>query len=423
MESAEHTSTAASSAKIVLIEPDNALADAITRDLHSQMNGIHVAHAASLAAAEALFQQGNIDLVLAELHLPHSQPDALLTDMQAHAPFAAIVVYSDDIPPPQALRLMQQGAQDCLIKETLNAEMLARVVRYSLERARLLAEARQMQHQLDRVRMELNAKVQERTQDLASALEMMRRAVLAKDEFYTNITHELRTPLHAIINFSRFGMNKYDSAPPEKLHDYFEAIHRSGRRLLLLVNDILDLSKMNTDHAELERTRCHMEALIEQVVFDLSAILEVKEMGTDVQYEHSQRHLLIDQGQIYRVLQNLLSNAIKFSPEKSDIIIRVEPVSMAAPLPERIAAKPQDMLISVIDAGIGIPKNERETVFDEFVQSSKVKSGTFSRGTGLGLSICRRIVQAHGGNIWAEEAQSGGANVRFVLPVNEHEGE
>lgn len=274
----------------------------------------------------------------------------------------------------------------------------------------------QMRKALEEAKQDLELKVKLRTHDLEAALEEVENAQAAKSEFFANITHELRTPLHAIINFSKFGIKKIDTAPKEKLVEYYEDIHKSGKRLLGLVNDILDLTKEDMSKEVLALDQQSLEELFEGARKEISSISESRNVTVLCQIDPAVSYVACDQLRIHQVLINLLSNAIKFSSEGTQVWISATPSSQCS----RLAGEEGRVVITVKDQGAGIPEGELDTIFDEFAQSSKVKSGTFIAGTGLGLSICRHIVTRHGGKIWAENnADKVGASISFTLPVKQ----
>ena len=275
-----------------------------------------------------------------------------------------------------------------------------------------VTEQRALRLALEDAKSNLERTVLERTKDLVSAMIVAESAQAAKDEFFTNMTHELRTPLHAIINFSKFGTKKAASATPDKLVEYFSDIHVSGNRLLGLVNDLLDLTKHKYGRAVINAERNSLSALCDAVASEISAIFEAQQLGLRIQVDEGGEWAFFDMRRIHQVMLNLLGNAAKFSPPNTTVTVEVS----CSGRHQRLNGMNDMIVISVIDEGIGIPEAELESVFDEFAQSSKVRSGSFVKGTGLGLAICRQIVQAHAGLIWAENAPVKGAIVRFALP-------
>ncbi len=224
----------------------------------------------------------------------------------------------------------------------------------------------------------------------------------AKSAFLANMSHELRTPLHGILSFAGFGLRKHKTASESKLRDYFTKIKDSGETLLRLLNDLLDLAKLEVGRMRFEFQPARLDVQVASVVDEFAAQLNEHRLVVQGLEEWPEATISFDVERIKQVVRNLLSNAVKFSHDNAVIEIRLEATS-------------GQVVLSVRDHGVGIPEGELETVFDKFVQSSKTHSG--AGGTGLGLSICREIVLAHGGRIWAEH-NPGGGSVFFVrLPV------
>lgn len=270
---------------------------------------------------------------------------------------------------------------------------------------RNLAEA-----ELERHRDNLQNLVLERTAELEAALQATRAATQAKSEILANMSHELRTPMHAILSFSGLGIERSGGPGNEKLHQYFERIRQSAERLLDLINDLLDLSKLEAGRMDMALTGCDILPLVQRTVTDLESLLLVRQLKVSVE---SGPHAFVhgNEKQIERVIHNLLSNAIKFSPPDSTIAIRIE----ATDLPDFQDSRTPAVAVTVTDSGIGIPPEELETIFEKFVQGSKTKTG--AGGTGLGLAICREIVLAHHGTISAKSIPGGGASFEVKLPA------
>lgn len=248
--------------------------------------------------------------------------------------------------------------------------------------------------------------VAERTVSLEKALDQATQANASKTEFLSNMSHELRTPLHAILSFARFGLKNHETATTEKLFKYFDRINTSGERLLALLNDLLDLSKLEAGKMQLNKQKKSLLFIAKNCVAEQSAALKEKQQILLWDKAVCNTEADFDPVRIAQVITNLLSNAIKFTPERKIITICFSEVDY-----HNQAA----IQLSVEDQGIGIPKEELEYVFDKFIQSSKTK--TNAGGTGLGLAICQNIIDLHKGKIWAESIEAGGACMSFVLPV------
>lgn len=234
-----------------------------------------------------------------------------------------------------------------------------------------------------------------------AARDMAEEASRAKTAFIANMSHELRTPLQSIIGFSELGMVRGRREP--KLAAMFGDIHASGQRMLALVNDLLDVSRLESAVGTFHLERTDLRPLLREVLHELGPLLS--RCGLQVASDISEGALVakVDPLRIQQVMRNVLANAIKFSPEGGTIEVLAE------------ATADGEHVLAVRDHGPGIPPAELEKIFEAFVQSSRTKDG--SGGTGLGLAICRKIVEAHGGRIHAENAAGGGSRFIVALPA------
>ncbi len=259
--------------------------------------------------------------------------------------------------------------------------------------------------------LKLEIEAHEREHELDIQREKAVQANRAKSVFLANISHELRTPMHAILGFSELGINKFSTAPAEKLQGYFSRIQQSGQRLLALLNNLLDVSKFEAGRMQVEKQRANLRDTINIVVEGLAPLLHERGHKVVLQMNTNNTEAMYDSEQISRVISNLLSNAIKFSPPDSNITIEVDGAGLE--IPGRTEPQVEAISLSVIDQGIGIPDNELDMIFDPFLQSSRNDN---EGGTGLGLSICREIIQMHHGIIRAINKPHGGAIFSFIIP-------
>lgn len=233
------------------------------------------------------------------------------------------------------------------------------------------------------------------------AQEASEEASRAKSEFVANMSHELRTPLQSIMGFSELGM--FRGKADARLAGMFEDIHRSGERMLLLVNDLLDVAKLESTVGTFQLERVDLRGVIHPVLRELEPLLAQRKLRLEVALGDMPLTAKVDPVRFQQVMRNVLANAIKFSPPASSI-------NLLGRLDRRGQVR-----LAVRDHGPGIPPDELGAIFDAFKQSRYTKDG--SGGTGLGLAICKKIVQALGGQIYAENVQQGGSVFHIVLPA------
>jgi signal transduction histidine kinase len=239
----------------------------------------------------------------------------------------------------------------------------------------------------------------------------------SKSEFLANMSHELRTPMHAILSFSKFGIKNLEKAPLQKLGGYFQRIQDSGNRLMVLLNDLLDLAKLEAGRMQYTFSKADLASTLDNCCRELEA--HIQEQGVAIHIAPLQCETIgfFDPLRISQVITNLLSNAIKFTPEGKAIFLSIVEDKLPSGQRKEDKGSCRALHLEVRDEGIGIPENEFEDVFNKFIQSSKTKSG--AGGTGLGLAISKEIIEAHRGRIWAENSVDGGAVFSFTIPVHQ----
>lgn len=274
---------------------------------------------------------------------------------------------------------------------------------------------RAAEDELRRHRDRLADLVREQTGDLVRAKEAAERALEAKSVFLANMSHELRTPMHAVLSFAQLGCARAMQVPPEKLRDYFQRIDFAGKRLMHLLDDLLDLSKFEAGRMNIELRPVPLARVVEEVAHEYEAWLQAKRVHLQLNIPADLPLALADHARLGQVLRNLLSNAIKFTAEESPILMSARGVLL--PRGRRVSDEHDLPGIEIVvgDSGPGIPPQELEAVFEKFVQSTATRTG--AGGTGLGLAICREIVMAHRGRIFARNRAEGGAEFVVQLPA------
>jgi len=244
-----------------------------------------------------------------------------------------------------------------------------------------------------------NTKLFHEIQDKSLQLELANKH---KSEFLANMSHELRTPLNAIIGFSEVLSEQMFGEVNDKQREYLQDIHASGHHLLGLINDILDLSKIEAGRMELDLTRFHLPMLLDNSTTLVRERASRHGLSLALDVEEGLAEWVADERKVKQVVVNLLSNAVKFTPAGGSVTLRAR----------RIEA---GLEIAVIDTGVGIAPDQQTLVFEEFRQAG----GDYlrkSEGTGLGLSLAKRFVELHGGTIRVESAPGQGSTFAFILP-------
>ena len=223
-----------------------------------------------------------------------------------------------------------------------------------------------------------------------------------KSEFLANMSHELRTPLNAVIGFSEVLTDRMFGELNEKQEEYLKDIHASGTRLLSLINDILDLSKVEAGRMELELTDFHLPTALDNALMLVRERAGRRSIALQMSVDERLGQIRADERKIRQVVLNLLSNAIKFTPEGG----RIEVAAVS---------KDESVEVSVSDTGVGIAPEDQEAVFEEFRQVGTAEKK--AEGTGLGLTLCRKFIELHSGRIWVQSQVGMGSTFAFTIPV------
>jgi signal transduction histidine kinase/CheY-like chemotaxis protein len=245
--------------------------------------------------------------------------------------------------------------------------------------------------------------IADRTRELEVANAQIAEISRLKSEFLANMSHELRTPLNAILGFSEILKDNLVELTEEQRHECLENIHTSGKHLLELVNDVLDLSKIEAGRMELSYDRFRVNNAVREVHNVIRSLSERRDIDLKIAVEPEELEVRADKSKFKQVLYNLLSNAIKFTAQGGRVWVSSR-------------ADAGMLVVEVGDTGVGIPREHHERIFDEFYQLDTATTRQVE-GTGLGLSLTRRLVELHAGTIGVESELGRGSVFTFRLPL------
>jgi signal transduction histidine kinase len=246
-----------------------------------------------------------------------------------------------------------------------------------------------------------NARLFQEIEDKSRQLEAASRH---KSEFLANMSHELRTPLNAVIGFSEVLLQRMFGALNDKQDEYLKDIYASGQHLLSLINDILDLSKIEAGRMELAPAPFHLPTALENAVTLVKERAGRHGIVLQVNIDPQLGEFVGDERKVKQVLLNLLSNAVKFTPEGGRISLKA-------------GRRDGAVAISVTDTGIGIAPEDQAAIFEEFRQVGTDDARKLE-GTGLGLTLAKKFVELHDGRMWVESELGRGSSFTFTLPVS-----
>jgi len=337
-----------------------------------------------------MIRRSPFDAVITDIRLPDVGGMEILELAKEINPDAAVIMMTGYASVETAIDAINQGAYAYFVKP-VNPDEMKTTIANALKQQRLSLENKRLVESLQRS-----------NKLLFEANEELKEATRAKSEFLAHMSHELRTPLNVIIGFSQLMVDEVPGTINEEQRQCLNDILSSSKQLLGLINDVLDLSKIEAGKMELSIKETVLDDVIEWVAGTMAPLLASREQSLDVDIEAGLPPVHADEAKVKQVLMNLVSNSNKFTPDGGKIRIEA-------------AMNGEWCQISVIDNGIGIKNEDQERIFEPFCQADTPT--TKEKGTGLGLALSKQITEKHGGQISVESEYGKGSKFTFTLPL------
>jgi len=343
-------------------------------------------------------------LIFLDVQMPEESGLTLLPQMLRDYPESVVVMmtaYGSEQVAAEALR----GGADDYIAKPIDLQRLRVLLERNLEKQRLRAERQSLVERLkdsNRYLMRQHAALRRADEEILQINRQLEQSNRYKSEFLANMSHELRTPLNAVLGFSEILLDTTMNLTSGERTEFLRNIHSSGQHLLGLINDILDLAKIEAGKMELKAEEMPVAEALQEVTSILEPMARQQGLQLTMIGLSDVGAIKADRSKFKQVLYNLLSNAVKFTPPPGQITLTVKD-------------SPEHLMVSVHDTGIGMKEEDLPKLFREFEQID----GSYTRryqGTGLGLALCRRFVEMHGGRIWAESQFGKGSTFTFTIP-------
>jgi signal transduction histidine kinase len=375
-------------ARVLLVDDDTALLDALSQTLHLHMDSTNVETCDNATDALARIAVQDFDVIISDIKMPGVDGLELLTRIHQSSPDVPVLLITGHGETDLAIQALRLQAYD-LVQKPFDREYLITALTHAIETRRLRAEVRSKQEALEQHAIELEDRVLERTQEL-------QRANRAKDEFLGLVSHEINTPLTVIVGYAELLNQRMEELTNEERHQVVLDLRQESRRLHRIIENLLVLgraelgAKVRTEPVNLnrvveEQVRAHRQWYPRREV-TLCCAEEIIISGDDTYIE--------------LVLRNLMNNAEKYSDQD-------QPIEVV------LAAEGNDVSVSVLDRGRGVSPDEAEKIFEPFYRSDSVADN--APGVGIGLAVCKRLIEIQGGSIAAAPREGGGSQFTFRL--------
>jgi signal transduction histidine kinase len=370
--------------RVLLIEDNETTAEVIRQKLASARGEIYsLEHADDLSTGLSRVGEGEFDLILLDLLLPDSRGLDTVKKTLAQASQIPVVVLTGSDDDEIAVKAIQLGAQDYLVKGRFDTDLLARSLHYAVERKRMLIELAEANKQIA--------------------------------DFSAMIAHDLRSPLANITAAASILRDGLAGPLTEEQRKWAMRIQEGSRRLTAIVNDFLDLSKIEAGRIDLMKEEVDLGRLIQNSLETYLVMANEKSISLTSRIDPMLPKIHADPRRLDQLFGNLVSNAIKFTPQGGRIELGACRENGSGDHGSGVKGQALGVKVWIRDSGVGIPLTEIGQLFKKYCQTSSGKTSV-EKGTGLGLVICKMVVEAHGGRIWVESEEGKGSTFWFTLP-------
>jgi len=393
--------------KVLVVDDEESVVVTIKAIL--QLDGYNVATTTSGVQARKMVREVEYDLVLTDLRLEDGDGLDVLKAVRESYPETVTIMLTGYASLESAIQALRAGAYDYLVKPSEVEELRATVAR-GIERRRLGQELRLRVVELADLNASLQRRIDEATAELKERYEQLKELDRMKSQFLSIASHELKTPITAMSGFLQVALRRVrrmgqgEAAAPvadglRGITEQLEVVYRQTGKLARLVDELLDVSRIQTGRIEFRYGDVDLSELAREVATRMQLTTTTHEISVR---HNSENVVTADRDHLEQVLNNLVTNAIKYSPSGGAITIDVRPDDGGVRL-------------SVTDQGIGIPEKELDAIFGLFYRSPD-RAARDAAGMGLGLYISKEIVVRHGGRIWAESGGGKGSTLNVVIP-------
>ncbi|MBU3915101.1 response regulator [bacterium] len=376
---------------------------------HLEDSGFSVLQAENGKTGLEIFRNEKPDIVLVDLRMPGFDGLDVISAISTESPQIPLIVVSGTGVIQDVIDALRYGAWDFLVKPIADLAVLEHAVNKCLERADLLRENQLYRENLEEEVRIRTVDLERRTEETLKAKEAAEQANQAKTSFLTTMSHELRTPMNGVLGMAQLALQ---TNLDDQQRYYIEVISQSGQALLDILNEILDLSRIEANKIELERVDFDLGESIENIVHLFSGSADTKGLQLNCRIPvHIPLKLIGDPNRLNQILSNLIANALKFT-EQGEISLTINKL--------KESKTTVDLFFGVTDTGIGISQEKLDVIFQPFSQVDNSTTRKFG-GTGLGLTIVKNLVELMGGVISVDSETGTGSTFWVTLPFQKQE--